>query len=144
MAARPAQDKKKGADSGVDGYIYFFDDTSGKPKKIIVQVKSGHVTRNQIGDLRGVMERENATIAAFVTLREPTRPMKEEAAGAAFYEPKDYPGRRFPRMQIITVEELLAGRGISYPDWGTDATFKKAERKSKKKSEQRELPTSAE
>jgi site-specific DNA-methyltransferase (adenine-specific) len=30
--ARPAQDKKKGADSGIDGYIYFFDDTSGKAK----------------------------------------------------------------------------------------------------------------
>ena len=56
--ARPAQDRKKGADSGVDGYINFFDDNSGKAKRIIVQVKSGHVTRNQIATLKGDMDRE--------------------------------------------------------------------------------------
>ena len=39
--ARPAQDKRKGTDSGVDGYINFFDDGSGKAKRVIVQVKSG-------------------------------------------------------------------------------------------------------
>jgi len=131
VVARPAHDKKKGADTGIDGYIYFFDDTSGKPKKIIAQVKSGHVTRNQIGDLRGVMERENATIAAFITLHEPTGPMKTEAASAGFYIPEMHPDRKYPRVQIITVEELLEGKGIAYPDWGSDATFKKAERKRK-------------
>jgi site-specific DNA-methyltransferase (adenine-specific) len=32
VEARPAQDKKKGADRGIDGYIYFFDDhTGGSP-----------------------------------------------------------------------------------------------------------------
>ena len=54
--ARPAQDKRKGADSGVDGYINFFDDGSGKAKRVIVQVKSGHVQRNQIATLKGDME----------------------------------------------------------------------------------------
>ena len=39
IGARPAQDKRKGADSGVDGYINFFDDASGKAKRVIVQVK---------------------------------------------------------------------------------------------------------
>ena len=43
--ARPARDRKKGADAGIDGYINFFDDNSGKPKRIVVQVKSGHVQR---------------------------------------------------------------------------------------------------
>ena len=41
--AFPAQDKKKGADKGVDGVIYFKDDAGGAHKKIIVQVKSGAV-----------------------------------------------------------------------------------------------------
>ena len=67
--ARPAQDRKKGADSGVDGYINFFDDNSGKAKRIVVQVKSGHVTRNQIATLKGDMEREKAEIGLFVTLQ---------------------------------------------------------------------------
>jgi len=34
------------------------------------------------------------------------------------------------------MKELLEGKGIAYPDWSTDATFKKAERKTKKKAEQ--------
>ena len=66
--------KEEGADSGVDGYINFFDDNSGKPKRIIVQVKSGHVNRGQIGTLKGDMEREKAEIGLFVTLSPPTGP----------------------------------------------------------------------
>ncbi len=58
MAARPAQDKKKRADSGIDGYIYFIDDTSGKAKTIIVSVKGGHVTVSQVRDLTGVLDQE--------------------------------------------------------------------------------------
>jgi len=56
--ARPAQDKKKGADKGIDGYINFFDDNSGKAKIIVVQVKSGHPSAGHIRDLKGVLERE--------------------------------------------------------------------------------------
>ena len=66
--ARPARDRKKGADAGIDGYINFFDDNSGKPKRIVVQVKSGNVQRNQIATLKSDMEREKADLALFVTL----------------------------------------------------------------------------
>ncbi len=131
VAARPAQDKRKGADTGIDGIINFFDDNSGKAKKIVVQVKSGHVTRNQIGDLKGVMEREKATIGAFLTLKEPTRPMIEEGAAAGFYEPQHFPGLRYPRLQILTIEDLLAGKQVEYPRLAPEATFKRAERKQK-------------
>ena len=51
--ARPAQNQKKGADAGVDGYINFFDDESGKSKRVVVQVKSGRVNVSQIRDLKG-------------------------------------------------------------------------------------------
>ena len=70
--ARPANDKRRGADAGVDGYINFFDDNSGKPKRIIVQVKSGHVNRGMIATLKGDMEREKAEIGVFITLQPPT------------------------------------------------------------------------
>ncbi len=139
IAARPAQDKKKGADSGVDGYIYFFDDYSGKAKKIIVQVKSGKVKRDYIATLKGDMEREKAEIGILLTLEEPTRPMKEEAATAGFYEPEHFPGKIYPRVQILTVEELLAGKVLQYPKMAV-GTFKKAERKSKREQgEQKQL-----
>lgn len=132
IGARPANDnRRKGADAGVDGYIYFFDDDSGKPKKIVVQVKSGHVSVNQVRDLKGVMERERAVIGAFVTLQRPTRPMLREAAAAGFYEPEYYPGQRFPRLQILTVEELLNGKELQYPRTGVPATYKQAERQRK-------------
>ena len=85
--ARPAQDKRKGADRGVDGYINFFDDNSGKAKTVVVQVKSGHVNAAHVRDLKGVLEREKAPIGVLITLEEPSRPMLQEAIAGGFYEP---------------------------------------------------------
>ena len=128
--ARPAKDKVKGADAGIDGVIHFTDDSRGKYKKIIIQVKSGHVSVSQVRDLKGVMEREKAVIGVLITLKSPTRQMRDEAAAARHYEPESLPGQRFPRLQILTIAELFAGKTLSYPRLGI-ATFKKAPRKSK-------------
>ena len=127
--ARPAQDRKKGADSGVDGYINFFDDNSARDKRIVVQVKSGQVNRGQIAMLKGDMQREKAEIGLFITLREPTRPMVTEAAAAGFYTPEHYPDRRYPRVQILTIEELLSGKRAEYPRLAPPATFRRAPRR---------------
>ncbi|MDP3182990.1 MAG: restriction endonuclease, partial [Desulfobaccales bacterium] len=142
VGAHPAQDKKKGADKGVDGVIYFRDDAGGAYKKIIVQVKSGHVSAPQVQQLKGAMEREKAAIGAFLTLKPPTRPMREEAAAADFYVPEGFPGQRFPRIQILTIADLFAGKKLDYPKWATDETFKKAPRRRKgltDEEKQREL-----
>ena len=127
--ARPAQDRKKGADSGVDGYINFFDDNSGKAKRIIVQVKSGHVTRDQIATLKGDMDREEAEIGLFITLETPTRPMETEATSAKFYTPEHFPDNHYPRIQILTIEELLSGARADYPRLAPDTTFRRAPRR---------------
>ena len=131
--ARPAKDHKKGADTGIDGYINFFDDKSGQAKQVIVQVKSGYVGVNHVRDLKGVLEREKAPIGVLITLREPTKPMLTEAASGAFYESKDFPGR-YPRVQILTIAELLEGKKIQYPEHRVE-TFAKAERKTKHEQE---------
>src|SRR3989304_489283 len=68
----PAKDHKKGADTGIDGTINFFDDKSGQAKQVIVQVKSGYIGPNHVRDLKGVIEREKAALGALITLREPT------------------------------------------------------------------------
>ena len=133
--ARPANDHKKGADSGVDGYINFFDDKSGKAKQVVVQVKSGYVGVNYVRDLKGVLARDKAAIGVLIILREPTKPMLTEAASAGFYEPKDFPGR-YPRLQILTIAELLGGKKILFPEHRVE-TFAKAERKTR--SEQPDL-----
>ena len=127
--ARPAKDKKKGADAGVDGIINFFDDNSGRAKRIVVQVKSGGVNRGMIATLKGDMEREKAEIGLFVTLNEPTRPMLQEAASAGFYTPEHYPDHQYPRLQILTVAELLDGVEAQYPRVAPAATFRRAPRR---------------
>ena len=127
--ARPAQDKRKGADSGIDGYIYFFDDDNGKAKRVIVQVKSGNVGVSQIRDLKGVLERENAQIGLFITLEKPTSPMLTEATSGGVYVPDLYPNHEFPRLQILTIEEMLAGRDALYPRFAPQATFRRAPRR---------------
>jgi len=145
--ARPAKGHKKGADTGIDGYINFFDDKSGQAKQVIVQVKSGHVGVNHVRDLKGVIEREKAAIGALITLREPTKPMLTEAAAAGFYEPPEpaekfikvrrAPTVRYPRLQILTLADLLGGKKLAYPsgEVGRDETFAKAERKTKSEQE---------
>jgi DNA modification methylase len=116
---------KKGADRGIDGVITFMDDNSGQPKKVIVQVKSGHVKSGDIRDLVGTVGREKAAIGVFITLEPPTRDMVTEAASAGFYESPGW-GRRYLRMQILTIEDLLDGKELEMPP--TSITFKQAQR----------------
>uniref|UniRef100_A0A7V6A5Y7 Site-specific DNA-methyltransferase n=1 Tax=Desulfobacca acetoxidans TaxID=60893 RepID=A0A7V6A5Y7_9BACT len=130
VEARPARDKKKGADFGGDGVIHFRDDTSGRYKKIIIQVKSGQVSVSHIRDLKGVVEREKAATGIFITLKPPPKAMRDEASEARFYEPESFPGRKYPRIQIVTITELLSGKKLAYPRFG-NATFKKAPRQAK-------------
>ena len=136
--ARPATGKK-GADSGIDGYINFFDDNSGKAKRIIVQVKSGHVNRGMIATLKGDMEREDAAIGIFITLEEPTEPMRQEAIATGFYEPESLPGNQFPKVQILTIEQLLNGDQPDYPRFAAPQTFRKAPRRKRQQGVQQTL-----
>ena len=137
--ARPANDRRRGADAGVDGYINFFDDTSGKPKRIIAQVKSGHVNRGMIATLKGDMEREKAEVGVFITLQPSTEPMRQEALSAGIYTPEHFPDQQHPRVQILTIDELLAGAGVSYPRGGAPATFRQAPRRHRSQGQQTPL-----
>jgi site-specific DNA-methyltransferase (adenine-specific) len=105
---------KKGADRGVDGAIAFLDDRKGGVKRALVQVKSGHVNSSHIRDLKGTLERENAQIGVFITLEAPTRDMLTEAASAGFYHSEIW-DRDYPRVQILSIEELLAGAEVKLP-----------------------------
>ena len=138
--ARPAQDKRKGADRGVDGYINFFDDNSGKAKTVVVQVKSGHVNAAHVRDLKGVLEREKAPIGVLITLAEPSRPMLQEATAGGFYEPEHFPGQQYPRLQILTVRELLEEKEAQYPRMAPAATFKRAQRHRRSTEDQHKFP----
>jgi DNA modification methylase len=124
VGARHAGQVRRGADQGIDGRLYFHDDKSGKTKQIILSVKGGHVTAAQLRDLRGVIEREKAEIGVFITLDEATKPMQKEAAQAGFYKSPHLDGE-FPRLQILTIEQLLNGETIQHPRM-LEVTFKRA------------------
>jgi DNA modification methylase len=128
LGARPVEEKK-GADKGIDGKIYFHDEgEKGKTKQIVLSVKSGKVGVGDVRDLRGVVEREGAALGVLVTLEAPTRPMRTEAAGAGFYHSPGWQ-KDYPKLQILTVRELLDGKGIHYPpSKHVNVTFKKAKK----------------
>ena len=124
VRARPVE-QKKGTDRGIDGRLYFHDEgRGGETKQIIFSVKAGKVTVSHIRDLVGVISREKAQIGAFLSMEPPTSPMRREAASAGFYES---PWGKHPRIQLLTIEDLLGGKSIDYPQ-DTDVTFKKAQR----------------
>lgn len=117
---------KKGSDRGIDGMITFIDDTTGKPKQALVQVKSGHVKSGDIRDLAGTVQRENAAIGVFITLEPPTAEMQREAASAGFYHSAGWQ-KDYPKIQILTIDDLLHHRAeVRMPS--TSITFKQAER----------------
>ncbi|MBI4297177.1 MAG: restriction endonuclease [Chloroflexi bacterium] len=113
IEARP-EEPKKGADRGVDGTIFFLDGPQRTAHKAVIQVKSGHVSSPQIRDLKGVLEREKAALGLFISLEDPTRDMRTEAASAGFFH-SDLMDRDYPRLQIRTIGELLESRGFEMP-----------------------------
>ena len=133
IRARPYQGKKKGADEGVDGMIYYQDVDPDNPKKtltrkIVVQVKSGKVSVRDIRELKSVVDSQDAVIGVFITLNPPTQPMVKEAATAGRFQWLHVTHTTYPKIQIRTIEELLAGNGIEYPQTPVDVTFRRAER----------------
>jgi DNA modification methylase len=135
VGARPVE-VKKGADKGIDGKIIFQGDEPGKFETVQLQVKAGHITANQVRDLRGVIDREKAAIGVLISMDEPTKPMQTEAATAGFSESKTW-GKKYPKIQLLTVAELLAGKKIEMPPIRqVGATFKKAEKYKGKEPEQ--------
>ncbi|MHB8638933.1 MAG: restriction endonuclease [Candidatus Acidiferrales bacterium] len=122
----------RGGGQSIDGRLYFHDEgEGGATKQIILSVKSGHVNVTHIRDLHGVIEREKAEIGVLLTLEDATKPMRTEAAAAGIY--KSPWGKRgseelhYPRLQILTIAELLEGKGIDYPHM-SNVTFKRAPR----------------
>ncbi|HEY7343449.1 MAG TPA: DNA methyltransferase [Ktedonobacterales bacterium] len=121
-----SRDGKKGSDKGVDGVINFLDDNSGQPKRVIVQVKSGNVKSGDIRDLKGVLDREQAAMGIFLTLELPSGDMEKEATVAGYYHSPGW-HKDFPRLQILTIGDLLKGNArVEMPP--EHQTFKQAQR----------------
>jgi len=128
-----SREGKKGSDKGIDGVIPFIDDATAKPKRALVQVKSGKVKSGDIRDLVGTLQREDAAIGVFITLEAPSRDMVTEAAAAGVYRSPGWQ-RDYPRLQILTVEELLRGAEVKMPP--ASLAFRQARREQANAGEQ--------
>jgi Adenine specific DNA methylase Mod len=124
VGARPIE-QRKGADKGIDGRLSFHEQPGGKTKNVILSVKGGHLKAQDVRDLRGVMERERAEMAVLISLEESTSLMQKEAATAGFYTSPW--NTKHQRLQLLTIEQLLDGKGVDYPaPRQTNVTLKKA------------------
>ena len=141
VGARPVE-QKKGADGGVDGKILFRDhpDPRQKPQAIIFSVKGGHVGVKDVRELSDVVRKTDAAIGVLISLDEPTKPMRIEAADTGSYT-SAFNGQKFPRIQLRTIEQLIAGVAIERPssNVAVDETFKRAPKAKTKGGEQHRL-----
>jgi site-specific DNA-methyltransferase (adenine-specific) len=100
-------------DRGIDGVIPFMEGSMDR-RRVIVSVKGGAVTSAHVRDLKGVLEREGAPIGVLLTMKPPTREMKTEAASAGTYTSETW-GKSYPRLQILTIADVLNGKKVDMP-----------------------------
>lgn len=125
--ARPYGGKKKGADGGIDGILFFRSDKD-KTEKAVISVKGGdNVGVGMVRDLIAVVDREKAAVGVLISLALPTRAMEREAIGAGFFTG---PFEAVPKIQIITLAELFQGIRPRIPRIDAAATFRTAARES--------------
>lgn len=136
VGARPAQqDEKKGADGGIDGRLYF-KDGGEKSRQIIFSVKGGKLKADDLRALYAVVDKQKADIGVLISFDAPTKPMRADAASLGFYES---PWGKHPKIQLLTVAELLDGKSVDYPKTaGVNQTYKQAPKHLKKVAEQKD------
>ena len=122
IGARPVGDVvgregKKGKDRGIDGIIRFRDDKRvDTTERIIVSVKGGEqIGPAMVRELIGTIGNHKAAMGVLLTMQEPTAAMRREAAEAGFWNSRAMGGREYPRIQLVTVEDAFAGKGVEYP-----------------------------
>lgn len=126
VGARVAGSDKKGGDKGIDGRLYFHDSINGPTRQIVFSVKAGHLVPSFVRDLSGVLTREGAEIGVLISFEESTSGMRTEAADSGFYES---PWGKHPRIQLLTIRELLDGKIVDYPHvTGGNVTHRKSAR----------------
>ena len=112
---------RKGADQGVDGVLAFPEIDAEKSgaaaveyKQVVISVKGGSTGPSHVRDLIGTVQNEQAALGALVTVRPPTRAMERAAASAGVYV-SAYDGGTYPRVQILTAGDIVAGGRIAMP-----------------------------
>ena len=110
--ARPNQ--KQVGDKGIDGVARFYLDkkTNGR---VLVSVKGGDIVGPQfVRDLLGTVQTQKAQMGVLITMAEPTSGVLDAVNhGGTYTWPVN--GQTFPRVQVITIRELLVGKRPQMP-----------------------------
>ena len=114
---------KKTADGGVDGRLYFHTSFDGQLQSMTIEVKGGkNVSISDVRALYGVLENDYALMAGLIIM-EPLGTVKSRNFRKFMAEAGDYElmGMSYPRMQILTVSEILDGKRFKTPHLATSS-----------------------
>ncbi len=108
---------KKGGDKGIDGIAYIVDrdeNSELENREILFSVKSNKtLTPAVIRELNGTVEREKAACGILLTLY-PMPNLVKECKQYGYYQNK-FMGNDYPKIQVISVEELFEGKRLLFP-----------------------------
>ena len=108
---------KRTADGGIDGRLYFGLPNERDLSSMAIEVKGGkNVGIKEVRELRGVLDNDQALIAGLIIL-EPFGKTKERNIRRFMADAGDMDvlGVKYPRMQVITVADILEGKRFHTP-----------------------------
>jgi hypothetical protein len=113
---------KKGGDRGMDGILKFRDDPKApRSQSMVLSVKAGEsLSPGMVRDLCWTMKREHAPMAALLLAHEPTPGMRNEARTVGRFSSEVFaPDKKYDAVQILTVDDIFAGKGLEFPGWNS-------------------------
>jgi len=107
--------QKQVGDKGIDGVARSPLNARGSVGQVLISVKGGtQLNPAMVRDLGGTVTTQKAEMGVLITNKQPARGMIDEANHAGSYQHPHY-GKPFPRIQMITVDELLSGKRPQTP-----------------------------
>ncbi len=110
--------KRKGMDGGIDGRIYFALPGEKELQSMVLEVKGGkNVGIRTVRELRGVLEDDRAQMAGLIVLHPRSKTQAANFARVmASAGDMDVHGKPYPRMQMLTVQEIQDGKRFKLPN----------------------------
>lgn len=108
---------KKTDDGGIDGRLYFSLPGADELESMVIEVKGGkNVSKEVVRSLRGVLDRDQAKMAGLIIMESmgerKTKNFLQEFADLGML---DVNGVKYPKMQMLTVGEILSGKRFLTP-----------------------------
>ena len=109
---------KRTADGGIDGRLYFALPGARDLSSMVIEVKGGkNVTIADVRGLHGVLKRDDEAAMAGLIVMDDPGPRKRANFAREMASAKDMTalGRKYARMQMLTVPEILDGKRFDTP-----------------------------